>query len=507
MIPLTKGKNLALLQVLSLVTALQACGGGDGAGGAGHGVDRFGTVDESAGGSAVSTTALPTVNSRQAQAKLPGESPVPSAKPPTAEQLAVINALANGPDEFLRKAQELVRIIRSDSDLSAPTPRSPVVSLPAKPLVGVVDYSTDMSPERQAVLAKFGLVILSGRGTGQALGAYTAALKTLNPQIKIAHYVAHNELPCIVDANSYYAPLFQEASNAGWWLYTAAGSKAQWTQLYHACDLNITRWAPRNAKGQSWVQFKAAYDYVTLLKDAPSIDYVFDDNVMYRPRMDADWKRIGTDQPGSDDEVAAAMRQGQAAYWTALRALKPDLKIIGNADNDLSFPEHAQQLDGAMQEAAIGASWSLETWAGWEAAMTMYRGQLRNSRSKDVVFEVRAQPNQPQMRRYGLASALLDDGYFMVGETYPPRWFDDYDVPIGTPVQAPPDSPAEDGIYLRRYSNGVVLVNPSKTSSGTIDIGPGYRRYVSEDQPEIYNGASERYVTLGPREGRMMIRE
>lgn len=139
--------------------------------------------------------------------------------------------------------------------------------------------------------------------------------------------------------------------------------------------------------------------------------------------------------------------------------------------------------------------------------MAMYRGQLRNSRGKEVVFEVRALPNQPRLRRYGLASALLEDGYFMIGETYPPRWFDDYDVPIGTPTEAPPRSPAEDGIYMRRYSNGVVLVNPSKTSSGTIDIGPGYRRYVSEDEPEIYNGASERYVTLGPREGRMMIRE
>ena len=89
--------------------------------------------------------------------------------------------------------------------------------------------------------------------------------------------------------------------------------------------------------------------------------------------MTADWKRVGSNQSRDNTEVQTAQRAGQVAYWNAIKAHRPSLKIVGNVEGDLSQPEYREKLNGAFLEGAMGVSYSVETWAGWDAMMARVR--------------------------------------------------------------------------------------------------------------------------------------
>jgi hypothetical protein len=396
----------------------------------------------------------------------------------------------------------------------APAPAPPPGSGWATPKVAALDYSRDTSAARQAWLARFDYVLLGlTKSMGPAqIGALVNGVKRLNPSIRLGQYVLNNEILCDSPSNHDAYVLVQEVNRNNWWLRTAAGTRVQWATKYNACDINMTQWAPRNAAGQTWVQFKWQYDQNAFFKHAP-FDFVFIDNTFGVPRTTADWKRIGVDISKSDPEVGRAMRQGHVAYWNAVRGTNSKLQILVNADNDLSFAEYQEGADGAFLEGSIGKSWSRETWAGWNAMMEYYRGAIRNVRSPQMVFlNTFANPTDYALIRYGLASAMMEDGYFLYialnaedkGKQY---WYDEFSVPIGSAAEPPPTAAKQNGLWMRRYTNGLVLVNPSKTASASIDVGRGYKRMSGSQQPSVNHGRAEQVVTLGPRQGLLMLKQ
>jgi hypothetical protein len=143
--------------------------------------------------------------------------------------------------------------------------------------------------------------------------------------------------------------------------------------------------------------------------------------------------------------------------------------------------------------------------------MATYRTALTRTRVPGNVFlNTFAEPTDYRTIRYGLASALLENGYFVhipSSGTMKPNWIDDYGAPLGDAAEAPPRVPAQNGIWMRRYTNGIVLVNPSKTATASIDVGPGYKRLAGAQDPSVNNGRAESTVTLGPRQGLLMIRQ
>ena len=379
----------------------------------------------------------------------------------------------------------------------------------ARPKVAAVDYSTDSSTTRQALLAKFRFAIIGAR-VGSTLTNFTNGIHSRNSSTIMGVYTMFNEVPCAPSSTSFYYPVWQAVQNAKWWLRKADGTISQWTTSYNHCDINLSSWATRDSSGRTWQQYKAQFDYNNLVKIAPYVQYVFTDNNFGQPRVDADWKRIGTNQLRTDSTIVDAQRAGQAAYWSALRGQNSNLKIVGNADSDLSSTQYQQQLNGAFQEGALGKSWSLETWAGWGAMMTRYRAHLKNTTAPHAAFlQAYGATTDYKTMRYGLASALMDNGYFVYlppSGTLQPSWYDDYEAPIGDPVDGPQTAPKQNGIYLRRYTNGVVLVNPSKTATASIYVGTGYRRLSGTQDPGVNNGQAQSTVTLGPRQGLIMIK-
>jgi hypothetical protein len=403
--------------------------------------------------------------------------------------------------------------VQDCSDTVEPTPTTPSTGH-ATPRVATLDYSKDTTAARRDLLSKFKFVILSFSKTmgDTKLQEVATTLKAKNPNIKVAQYVLVNEAKCdqTDPAQDTYA-VTNEIHRNNWWLRNEAGQRVQWTTLYDACEVNFSSYAPRNASGQTYAQYRWSHDYNAMFKDASLVDYVFIDNFWHLTRNDADWKRIGVDLPKGGTEASAIFRKGMASYVANVRATAPRLKVMGNINHDLNFTEYQNVLDGAFMEGLIGKSWSRETWAGWDEMMKMYRGALQRTRTRsDVFLNTFANPTDYRTIRYGLASALLDNGYFLhipLSGMMQPNWVDDYGAPIGDAAEAPPTGPAQNGIWMRRYSNGLVLVNPSKTVTASISIGPGYKRLTGTQDPAVNNGRAESTVTLGPRQGLLMVKQ
>jgi hypothetical protein len=365
----------------------------------------------------------------------------------------------------------------------------------------------------QALVARYQYAIIGlwpGLGATR-LQASISGIKALNPNIKLAQYLMLAEHGDVSTTDPGYS-LWQSINTNNWWLLDASGNRTQWTTAYNQYQTNVTAWAPKDSSGRTWAQVKAKYNTDTLLSNMKGLDYVYLDG-MSDPMVSADYMRIGTNQSLKDPVIISAFRKGYMGYVNELRRLNPTLKVIGNNTSEaLASAEYSGQLEGGYRECLMGKSWSIETWSGWEAMMASYRKALANTKApKDVVFGgCSPGGSNPAFYRYGLASALLDDGYFSFstdGLYRDTPWYDESDAPLGTAAEAPPKAPTPSGIWSRKYTNGIVLVNPSKTTTASINVGPGYKHLKGSIDPAVNNGLAVSTVTLQPRSGLILVRQ
>jgi hypothetical protein len=369
-----------------------------------------------------------------------------------------------------------------------------------------------MTLDKQNVVGKFGFGLLGmypSMGTTY-MQSMINNIRKVNPAIKLSQYVVLNEWTGNTATGTDTYAATAELSNSSWWIKDAGGNRVQWTGAFGNYEVNLTNWSVPNAKGQRWPQWKAEYDTNSLLKNVTGLNYIYIDNVMFQPRYDADHMRVGTNQLRADPTIQSAFRNGYVAYWNALRTLNPGVKLIGNADNDLSYAEYKGKLDGAFLECQMGKTWSIETWGGWAEMMKRYRTALANTISKkDVVFEACGiNGANPAQARYGFASVLLEDGYFAytVSGLSLPYWADEFSAPLGSAAEAPPTAANASGLWTRKYSNGMVLVNPG-TSTLSMDVGTGYKHVTGTLDPVVNDGLAVRMVSLPPKSGLVLLKQ
>lgn len=396
----------------------------------------------------------------------------------------------------------------SSAPAVAPSPKASAEWAKPRTALAYLGRRVDSAAD-QALVARYQFVILGlwpGIGATK-LQAMVSGIKARNPDIKLAEYVMLQEMRDATSASDPDHPLWLALNKNDWWLRKASGDRAQWTAAYRAHDINVTDWAPVNAEGLRWSAVKARFDTDMLLSKMSGIDYVYIDG-MGEPLSDGDWKRIGSNQSRSDPEIAAAYRKGTAGYLRELRKLNPGVKLIGNSA-DVSSPEYKGQVEGVGRECLMGKSWSIETRKGWVAMMESYRAALANTKEPhDVIFGACSPTADAAFYRYGIASALLEDGYFSfsVNGYQSMPWFDESEAPLGTAAEPAPTAPTPSGIWMRRYTNGIVLVNPTATTA-SLDVGEGYRRIAGAIDPDVNNGLPERVVRLGARQGLVLVRQ
>ena len=378
--------------------------------------------------------------------------------------------------------------------------------------IGAKNY---YDPAYQAELAKLDIVVLgffpSWRGDkgGEVIREAVRAIKSHNPTVLVGQYTVLSE-HTDDKAVSTQDEVIDKLNAENWWLRNAAGEKVQWTTEYGAWDINFTDYSEPDAAGLRYPEWYARWAHNRFFKPVPEFDFRYFDNVLSQSFVqEADWKGTNTNQRNSDADVAAAFRRGEMATINAARTLAPWHKFQLTNINSNSEPEYKGHLNAAYLEALIGKSWSIETWAGWEAVMQKYKTTYDNLAAPKVLgFNAWGARGDYRAFRYGLASALMGDGYYShtVNETgySTVPWFDEYEVPLGEAVDAWPTAAWQNGVWKRRYQKALVLVNPGSTSR-TVDVGPGWRRFIGRQAPDVNSGAESRLIELPPKDGLILV--
>jgi len=388
--------------------------------------------------------------------------------------------------------------------------------------IGAKNYD---DPSYQADIAKLDLVILGfykgWKRNGQSIRDAVRAIKSINPNILIGQYTVLNESnndPNNTVHRDKYDKLSAEIGPNGrfdWWARDKDGNPLG--SYRKTWNTNITSFTRPDTQGDRYPQWLAKRDYAVLFQNVPEFDIWYFDNAFFRPRTRPDWDGDGINDDRDDPAVRKYYRQAMADHWAAVRTLHPNAILIGNVDGNpyekwggLREAEYTKRLDGALIEGLMGKTWSIETHGSWEKMMEMYRTNLENVATPNLVlFHVHGEATQYSLMRYGLTSSLLDNGYYIFTPTNYSNvyWFDEFDINLGKAITSPQLSPWQKGVYRRDFENGIALVNPKGNGTQTITLESGFKRLLGTQDPVHNNGKSVTTLTLNDRDGIVLVRE
>ena len=77
---------------------------------------------------------------------------------------------------------------------------------------------------------------------------------------------------------------------------------------------------------------------------------------------------------------------------------------------------------------------------------------------------------------------------------------------MGRAIDPPQSGAWQNGVYRRRFENGMALVNPKGNGTKTVQIEPGYKRFSGSQDSATNNGQVVESVTLRERDGLILVR-
>jgi hypothetical protein len=131
-----------------------------------------------------------------------------------------------------------------------------------------------------------------------------------------------------------------------------------------------------------------------------------------------------------------------------------------------------------------------------------------------VLFHQLGNPSDYQSMRYGLATCLMDNGYYQFvstvgnssGDYHTLYWFDEYNASLGQATTSPPAAAWQNGVYRRDFQNGIALVNPKGNGAQTVTLETSYVKLTGTQVPAINSGQTVTTVTLQDRDGILLLR-
>jgi hypothetical protein len=367
-------------------------------------------------------------------------------------------------------------------------------------------------------LAKLHVSIVSvypGWGVAQktTLESVVKQIKTINPKTKVFNYVIGEAFQ--IPANSAWVEYEQKVNSANWWLYTTKLDTSKVLSDYgkEFYVLNISTQAKKDSNGQIFAQWFGNYANTEFVAPNPSLDGIFTDNVFWKPRRDGDWNMDGKIDSQNDATVQSWYRGGYRLYVDTLRKASGKMQLANVADwgnSNAVLTEYKGAFDGGVLEHIIGSSYSVES-SGWSQMMAHYRKTLGAlGGPKYGIFEQFGSVTDYQAMRYGLASCLMDDGYYAfnnaANQNYGVNWFDEFDAKLGGAVSKPQTAAWQSGVYRRDFEGGIVLVNPKGNGQREVTLEADFVKLKGTQDPSVNNGATVRKVTLKDRDGIVLMR-
>ena len=385
----------------------------------------------------------------------------------------------------------------------------------------------------QSQLAKLDYVLIDffpNWGSVTTMRDALKAIKAKNPNIVILDYVIQET---IHNTYSGLQPFRDKLDAEHWWLYKNGSGGTKVGPDAAVCTTNFTNSAPKDANGDRWNTWFAKYVHKQMWSQVPELDGTFTDNFFWKPRVNGDWNRDGTTDSQKNTAMYSAFRTGMMVHLNQIKALMPGKLVAGNIGDwgrpEATVPEYKGQLDGGLLERYIGETWSNEGidlngnfngWGSWSRMMGAYHkvmGLVKDP--KLVIFGMKGKPTDYKTFRYAFASTLMDDAYFDfsdgTGNIYTTKvvWFDEYDLAggkntswLGNAIDPPQTTPWQNGVYRRRFQNGMALVNPRGNGDRTATIGAGYTRFKGNQDPVYNNGQVATTVVLRDRDGILLVK-
>lgn len=368
-------------------------------------------------------------------------------------------------------------------------------------------FTWQIPEDKLAELAKWDVVVLD-QDQQARFPERVRKLRELNPKIKILAYVSSSNIAAAQFVEESNFPGYQLAHSIpeSWYMHRGKLRVGFWPGAWL---LNVTNRAPADAAGRRWNDFLPEYIQNTLWSSG-LWDGVFLDDAL----PGATWfvgKGLDIDGDGAaeaDDLVNREWQTGWKKLAQNVRSrLGPSALIMGN---------------GSALYAGVTNGILFEDFPryGWASGFRDYQTSLQ-ANAKPALSAFNTNPNNVndpgnwKLMRFGLASALLEDGYYSFdygnrdhGQTW---WYDEYDATLGKPDGSPyairPSNAngIVEGVWWRDYERGAVVVNSLKTAE-KVDLPGVYERLRGVQDAVTNSGRLETAVTLGPEEGIILYR-
>ena len=378
-------------------------------------------------------------------------------------------------------------------------------------------------PAYQAKLAKLNWSLLAvwvnwGASADTTMEQVVRNIKAINPDTRVFLYENPME---VAEGNAAASVVFEKNDKMKWWAYEKGSTGPYLLSLYgkqtqrSQYQVNNTLFTPKDSSGYQQWEWHARWVVQQFYKPNPSIDGFFEDNVFWRPRVDADWNRDGVTDSKDSPQSGKWLREALAKRFALLHTLMPGKLMIGNitdwGNSKSELTEYDQALNGGLIEGIIGKHYSVETWSSWAEMMRWYRKTMAAvAEPKLVAFHQVGSVTDYKTMRYGLASCLLDNGYYAFSDETKGYsgvpWFDEYDFKLGKAVKPPATVEYQKGVYRRDFENGIVLVNPKGNGTVEVTLEEDFRRLTGKQDPAVNNGALTRKVVLQDRDGIILKR-
>ena len=299
---------------------------------------------------------------------------------------------------------------------------------------------------------------------------------------------------------------------SGWWLKDAAGHKiSNWP---YTSMLNLSDGAIPDQNGKRFNDYLPDF-VVNKLKASGLWDGVFYDNTW----GDVSWinsKTLDLNNDGVPDSQVDADRAWSDGYKKMLARTRSlagkDFIIIGNGR---VYDGYQSTLNGMMLES-FPSSWENGgTWSG--SIQTYLKLPTLNANPQTSVINV-YDKNQLNYRhvRFGLASALLGDGFYSYdydvtnhGQTW---WYDEYDWNLGAAQSRPfnllasSSDQIKPGLWRRDFKNGVALVNSTDCQQTYVFFKEELEKIKGSQDPLINSGQKINYISIAPQDGLILLK-
>lgn len=332
-------------------------------------------------------------------------------------------------------------------------------------------------------------------------------IKRKNPQIKLLAYLAPEEVRG--DSGKLDGTLRQKFYNLvdeAWWLKDSSGQAVAWWKPNPM--INVTADAPLK-NGQTWSEVLPRFIKNEILAsgywDGVFYDNVWDD-VSFLQSFKIDTNLDG--QPESVSELNQKWQAGMSELLSQTRnILGDDYLILGNGGES-----YFKYVNGTLYETF--------PIRGWSSTMEKYRFITENGASPAIgVLNTNGQNSNKkdnyQLMRYGLASALLADGYsgFDNGDQSHAEiwWYDEYETSLGDPKGQPVNilnsqtGVFSDGVWRRDFENGLVIAN-STDRSYSVDLGGEFQKINGKQAKLINDGSFVERVEVPAKDGLLLLR-